>query len=71
MVRNREVKDVKKRKIAVLLLLAVLILGGISPLLSVATSVFETLENLYEDEISTVNDGDGGGGGQPDGGGGG
>lgn len=61
----------KKKKIAVLLLLAVLILGGISPLLNEVTGIFATLLDLYEDEISVINDGEGGGGGQPNGGGGG
>lgn len=61
----------KTRKIGVLLLLAVLILGGFSVILGEATGIFATLLDLYEDGISTVYDGNGGGGGQPDGTGGG
>jgi hypothetical protein len=63
------VKDVRKRKMAVLLLLAVLILGGISPLLSEATDIFSTLLDLCKGEISVYDGGGGGGGGLPDGGG--
>lgn len=61
----------KMRKIGVLLLLAVLILGGFSMVLGEVTSIFATLLDLYEDGISISFDGEGGGGGQPQGGGGG
>ena len=67
-----EVKDVKKRMIAVLFLLCLLTISGISPILNEVVDTFETLLNFYEDAISVVNDGDtGGGGGVPNGGGGG
>lgn len=61
----------RKNKLAVLFLLCLLVLGGISPLLTEVTGVFKTLHNLYHDALSGDNDGDGGGPGWPNGGGGG
>ncbi len=59
----------RKRKIAVLLLLGLLILGGISSAVNEVANVFRTLLDSYKDEISTAYDGDGGGPGLPTGGG--
>jgi hypothetical protein len=64
------VKDVKSKKMAVLFLLAVIVVAGISPVLTEITDSFEQILISIHDEISTVN-GDGGGSGWPNGGGGG
>ena len=63
----------QKRKIAVLLLLCLLLVAGISPVLYEIAGICATVLDRVQDEISTVNDGDGGGGngGWPNGGGGG
>jgi hypothetical protein len=61
------VKDVQKSKIGVLLLLCLLIVGGIMPVFSEIANGFVTLLDFFQDEISTVNDGEGGGGGWPHG----
>jgi hypothetical protein len=66
-----EVEDVKKRKMAVLFLLALLLVAGISPIFDDIAEIFVDLLDAYQGEISTAYDGDGGGGGQPNGGGGG
>ncbi|MBU7024947.1 MAG: hypothetical protein HXS40_12360 [Theionarchaea archaeon] len=60
----------KSKKMAVLFLLAVIVVAGISPVLTEITDSFEQILTSIQDEISTVN-GDGGGGGWPNGGGGG
>ncbi len=53
----------QKRKIGVLLLFGLLIVAGISPILTEATGIFANLLDPFKDVLSTVNDGDGGGGG--------
>ncbi len=61
----------KKKTMAVLFLLGLLIVAGISPVLNEVASMFTTALDSYEDETPPVNDGGGGGSGWPDGGGGG
>ncbi|MBU6996144.1 MAG: hypothetical protein HXS41_00965 [Theionarchaea archaeon] len=60
----------KSRKMAVLLLFAVIVVAGVSPVLTEITDSFEQTLISLQDEISPIN-GDGGGGGWPNGGGGG
>jgi hypothetical protein len=68
-IRRKHAKDlnVQKRKIGVLLLLGLLIVGGIMPVFNEIASSFVTLLDSFQDEISTINGGEGGGGGWPHG----
>ncbi|MGD2248663.1 MAG: hypothetical protein PVF58_09670 [Candidatus Methanofastidiosia archaeon] len=67
-----EVKDVINKKMAVLLLVAMFIVAGISPVFDIVTETFVQLLDSFHDEIP-IHDGggSGGGGGWPDGDGGG
>jgi hypothetical protein len=66
-----EVEDVQKRKIGVLLLFALLLVAGLSPVLCEVAEMFSTVFDWFYDETSVINDGEGGGGGSwPNGGGG-
>jgi len=56
---------VHKKKVAVLLVCALLIFGGISPLLSEAIGIFTGWINSDWNEIFPINNGEGGGGGWP------
>lgn len=62
-------KDVYKKKVAVLLVFALLIFGGISPLLSDAIGILSGWIDSGWNETFPINDGEGGGGGWPNGGG--
>jgi hypothetical protein len=66
-----EVKDVINKKMAVLLLVAMFIMVGISPVFDIVTETFVQLLDDFHDEIPIHDGGGGGGGGWPDGNGGG